>query len=287
MKILLIGGTGRIGRPLIDKLLDRGIQQIRVLSKSSERAATLPEAVETFISDVVADPEATRAAFSGIDTVFMVNSPTVQETTEGLLCVALARDSQVKRFVYQSVHKLEDLMFLPHVGSKLSIQRAVEQSGMDFTLICPNCFFQNDDLGRKPLLESNLYIQPIGNVGCSSVDIGDISDAAEIVLTSDGHSGKSYNLVGPDIVTSADCAAIWSHALGRTIDYVQDIGIWKEIVKPFMPAWKVYDLGLMYEKFSRIGMLGTEADVDRVTGLLGRPPKSYEEYVNDRIAEWS
>ncbi|WP_206599110.1 hypothetical protein [Sphingomonas turrisvirgatae] len=47
----------------------------------------------------------------------------------------------------------------------------------------------------------------------------DYAQAAAIVLTSDGHEGKTYELAGDDAVTLADLAAEISRQTGRNIPY--------------------------------------------------------------------
>jgi uncharacterized protein YbjT (DUF2867 family) len=285
MKILVIGGTGKVGTPLVAELLERGTE-VRVLTRSPDRAATLPTGAEPFLGDIVNDPDGAAAAFRDVDAVFMLNACSAQETAEGLLAVELARAAGVLRFVYQSVHRLDDLAHLPHVAPKLVIQRAVMQSGMDYTLLCPNHFYQNDEECRYGLLEG-VYVQPVGMVGCWRVDALDIAEAAAIVLTNEGHANQSYNLVGPEQLTGEDCAAAWARALGRDIAYVGDVDVWKEAVRPYIPAWLTFDLGLMYRNFATEGMLGTPADVDRLTALLGRPPHSYQAYTDRMAAAWT
>jgi uncharacterized protein YbjT (DUF2867 family) len=286
MKVLVIGGTGKVGTPLVAELVNRGVK-VRVLTRSLDRASSLPAGVQPFVGDIVADPEATAAAFRGVDAVFMLNAASAQETVEGLLAVELALAAGVRRFVYQSVHRLDDLAHLPHVAAKLVIGRALARSGMDYTLICPNHFYQNDEECQYGLIKANLYVQPIGEVGCWRVDTRDVAEAAAIVLTSQGHGGQTYNLVGPGLLTGEACAAAWSKAFGREIRYVGDVVVWQDGVKPFIPAWLTYDLALMYRGFAQQGMLGEADDVARLTKLLGRPPRPYQAYVDERAAAWS
>lgn len=284
MRILVIGGTGKVGAPLVQLLLEKAAD-VRVLTRSAERAAALPSGVEPVVADLVNAPRDCAAAFSGLDAVFMINRPTLEEVAEGLFAVQLAREAGVRRFVYQSAHRAEDIGYLPHVASKLVIQRAIMQSQMDWTLLCPNHFFQNDIIAKTGI-EQGLYVQPIGMIGCSGVDARDIADAAAIVLTGDGHSRQSYNIVGPEILTGESCASVWSDVLGRPIRYVGDVDVWQERTRPFMPAWLNHDLGLMYRDFGRRGFLGDQGDADRVTALLGRPPRRFAHYVREQAAAW-
>lgn len=285
MKILVIGGTGKVGLPLVRQLLEKGAE-VSVVSRSSERASLIPASARQVVGDFIADPEALSHAFRGMDAVFMLNKASPVEAVEGTLAVRLASEAGVRRFVYQSAHLLDELAYLPHLAAKTAIRKAIALSGMEHSFIAPNHFFQNDELVRRPLLNEDLYLTPLGPVGCWSVDARDIADAAAAVLLSDGHEGRTYNVVGPCVLTSEDAAACWTQALGREVRY-GGIDQWREFTRPFMPAWLHYDLSLMYEDFGRRGMLGKPEDVERLTELIGRQPRSYDDYAVEQAGRWN
>ena len=285
MRILVIGGTGKVGAHLVGGLVAAGAQ-VRVLTRSAERAAAISDRVETAIGSIMRDPDATAQAFDDIDAVFMLNQPTLEEVAEGLLAVELARAAGVGHFVYQSVHKAEAMAALPHVASKLAIERGIVASGMRWTFLRPNYFYQND-LTAKAGLERGLYVAPVGGIGVAAVDARDIAAAGVAALLDGGHDGRRYNLVGPDILTGETCAGIWSEAIGRTIRYAGDVAAWRAATRDLMPAWFNYDLGMMYAHLGTRGMLPDPGDLDQVTALLGRRPRSYRAFVHEQAALWS
>jgi nucleoside-diphosphate-sugar epimerase len=90
---------------------------------------------------------------------------------------------------------------------------------LPFTIIRPNYFYQNDAALRDTIVKTGVYPVPLGTTGISPVDIRDIAEAAAISLTGNDHLGKSYNLVGPDILSSDKVASIWSEVLGKRVCY--------------------------------------------------------------------
>ena len=92
---------------------------------------------------------------------------------------------------------MEQFKDVPHFASKLAIENALRQFDVPFTIIRPNYFSQNDARLKDSLTKAGIYPMPLGDVGVSAVDIRDIAEATAIVLTSDGHTGKTYNLNGP------------------------------------------------------------------------------------------
>lgn len=104
-----------------------------------------------------------------------------------------------------------------------------------------------------------------------------------MALTDDGDGATSHTVVGPGCLTGEDCAATWGRALDTQVRFTGDVADWQEAMSS-RPKWILYDLGLMYGEITVNGMLGDQADVDTVTALLGRPPRSYEFFVEEFVA---
>jgi uncharacterized protein YbjT (DUF2867 family) len=68
--VLVTGATGRVGRAVIDQLIDAGVP-VRALTRRPEAAATLPANVEVVIGDLTV-PESLDAGLRGAGAVFLV-----------------------------------------------------------------------------------------------------------------------------------------------------------------------------------------------------------------------
>ncbi len=285
MKVLVIGGTGTVGAAVVGALQARGAS-VRVLTRSEEKARALPEGVEGVVGDLL-DPATVRTVFAGADGVFMLNAVSPTEAHEGLMGVNGARMAGVRRFVYLSVHRLDEALYLPHFGAKWPVEAALRETGMAWTILRPNNFFQNDLWFREAMLQYGVYPQPLGDVGLSRVDVRDIAGAAAVALTTDGHAGQTYNLVGPAVHTGESTAAVWSRALGKNVAYAgNDLDAWEQQALQGLPAWMVFDFKLMYAFFQDKGLRATAADLDRLTNLLGRPPRRFEDFAAETAAVW-
>ncbi len=197
-------------------------------------------------------------------------------------------EAKVGRVVYLSVQQVDQAPHLPHFGMKLPVEAAIRKSGIPYTILRPNSFFQNDLWQKDAMLQYGVYAQPIGDVGLSRVDVRDIGEAAAIALTEDGHDGETYNLVGPDVHTGESTAAVWSQALGRKVAYAgNDLDAWEAQALQYLPAALVFDFRHMYDFFQRNGLQATDDDVARLTRLLGHGPRSFEEFARETAASWS
>ncbi|MBK5186655.1 MAG: NmrA family NAD(P)-binding protein [Gemmatimonadaceae bacterium] len=232
------------------------------------------------------DPS-TLGVFAGMDAVFLLNPVSTTETFEGIIGVNGARTAGVKRIVYLSVHDLDRAPHLPHFGGKIGVEAAVMKSGMEYTILRPNNFYQNDIWMKEAITSYGVYPQPIGNSGLSRVDVRDIAEAAVVALTSDGHDKKVYNLVGPDIVTGESTAAEWSRALGKPVKYAgDDLEAWEAQQRAYLPPSMLYDFKHMYAFFQTDGLKATPADIEKQTEVLGHPPRSFAAYAKEMAALW-
>ena len=285
MKILVIGGTGTVGSQVVRELLARKAV-VQVLTRSEDKAKGLPAGAQGVVGDLL-DPGTVRSVFKGVDGVFMLIAVSTTETHEGLMALNGMRMAGVKRLAYMSVHNLEQALHLPHFGSKLPIENVLKTSGIPYTILRPNNFFQNDYLFKDAMLKYNIYPQPIGDLGLSRVDVRDIAEAAAIALTTPGHEGQTYSVVGPQVHTGKSTAEVWSRALGKPIAYGgNDLDEWERQSLQLLPTWMVFDFRLMYAFFQDKGLKATQADIERQTKLLGHAPRNFEDFAAETVKLW-
>jgi len=133
----------------------------------------------------------------------------------------------------------------------------------------------------------------VGARGISMVDIRDIGEAAAAELLRREQAStplphETYELVGPDALTGADLAALWSEVLGRAIRYGgDDLDLFEQRLKGFGPAWLAYDMKLMMRRYQNDGAMASDRDIARFTDLLGHAPRSYREFAKAVAASWA
>ncbi|MGK7371610.1 MAG: SDR family oxidoreductase [Candidatus Halalkalibacterium sp. M3_1C_030] len=285
MKTLVIGGTGTVGSEVVDQIVSEDME-IVVLTRSSDNLEKLPEGVEGVVGDLL-QPKTLRTIFKNVDRVFMLNAVSPTECSEGLMALLAAKSEGVIKIVYLSVQNADDALHLPHFGAKVPIEQALKHSGIDYTILRANNFYQNDYWFKDAILQYGVYPQPIGSVGLSRVDIRDIAEAAAIALTSGKAKNTTLNLVGPDVLTGEETAKIWSGVLDKSVSYGgDDLDSWEEQMLQYMPDWMVYDFRHMYEYFQEHGLKATEEDLDTFTGLLDHEPISFKVFAKQTAMTW-
>jgi uncharacterized protein YbjT (DUF2867 family) len=283
MTILVTGSTGHVGSAVLKELGQRKVK-VRALVRQPE--AKVPAGVEVVVGDLL-DPVSINKALEGVDKLYLLNAVVPDELTQGLIAYGLAKKRKLQHVVYHSVFKVEEFKDVPHFASKLAIENALREFPVPFTIIRPNYFFQNDASLKAPLLEAGLYPMPLGTPGISAVDVRDIAEAVAIVLTTEGHYGKTYNLNGPEILGGAKVASIWSALLGKTIRYPGEaLDAFEEQMRKTAPSWSAFDMRMMFQGYLERGFVASEEDVATLTALLGHAPRRYVDFAKETALAW-
>lgn len=281
MTILVTGATGRVGRQVVQQLVTRGAN-VRVLVRDPSKA-DFPSSVEIVKGDLL-DIDSLRSAFKGVSTLFLLNAVAGDEFTQALITLNIARESGVDRLVYLSVLHSDRFVNVPHFAVKLGAERMIEQMGFSATILRPSYFIDNEHMVKDVIFQHGVYPMPVGGKGVAMVDARDIAEVAAIELIRRQQApGKlpidTINLVGPDTLTGADVAAIWSEVLGRPVVYGGDDPTgFEQNLATFMPKWMAYEMRLMAERYVSDGMIPEAGDVERLTNILGRPLHSYRAF---------
>lgn len=286
MTILVTGATGKVGRNVVDHLVRRGAH-VRALVRKPTKA-DLPAGVELAQGDML-DVDTLRSAMTGVSTLFLLNGVVADEFTQALIALNIARDAGIQRIVYLSVIHSDLYANVPHFAGKFGVERMIEAMGLHATILRPAYFMDNELTIKDVVTDYGVYPMPIGDKGLAMIDARDIGEIAAIELIRREQSPaplplSRINLVGPETLTGADAAAIWSQVLGRAIAFPgNDVAGFEQNLRQFMPSWMAYDMRKMAERFQTDGMVPETGDVERLTTLLGRPLRAYRDYVAEIV----
>lgn len=285
MNYLVIGGTGTVGSDVVAGLVQHD-RTVRVLTRSQDHANTLPTGATAVIGDLE-DPTTYDQIFEGTEKMFLLNAVSMTELHQGLAAVNEARRRGIEHVVYISVHDVEKAPDTPHFAAKIGIERALQESGVSYTILRPNNFYQNDHWFEGAIRSHGMYPQPIGTVGLSRVDTRDVAQAAVNALTQPGHENKTYTLAGPDVLTGPDCADVYADLLDTEVTYGgDDLDAWEEQMRSMLPEWMIYDFRLMYELFQDEGLVASDAQKEETRAILGTAPRPFRAFAKDIVGQW-
>jgi uncharacterized protein YbjT (DUF2867 family) len=281
--ILVTGASGTVGKAVLNEVARSGANH-KAMYRSANEAAKAPTGTQTVIADF-AKKETLAAALRNVDSVYLVCSPIpdlVQlETNMIEACVA----NGVNHIVLNSALGAGDYSkSFPSWHRK--VEDKLKSTGISFTILRPNSFHQNVVTYFAPSIRTQgVFYSSMGNARTSYLDVRDIASVAAKALAGGEHSGKTYELNGPEALTYADVAEKISKHAGRPVQYV-DIPAEaqrKAMLDQGMPAWQVNAL-LDLQEFYTSGKGGT---VDQVLSrLLGRAPIKMDSFLSEFAAEF-
>lgn len=268
--VLVVGGTGKTGRRVAERLVAKGIP-VRIGSRSASPSFDW-------------ENEATWAkALDGVGAAYITYYPDLvvpgaTEAVDALVKLALAKG--VRRLVLLSGR------------GEPEAQRAEEAliaSEADWTILRCSWFSQN--FSENYLVDSVLageVILPVGDIGEPFIDADDVADAAVAALTEEGHVGQLYELTGPRLLTFAQAVGEIAAATNRDIAYTEVSYDTFEtmMIEQKLPADIVW---LLKELFTVVLDGRNESLADGVQRALGRAPKDFSDYARETAAAglWS
>ncbi|WP_030802295.1 SDR family oxidoreductase [Streptomyces sp. NRRL S-337] len=268
--ILVLGGTGKTGSRIARRLKAAGLP-VRTASRTGG----------DFRLDLD-DPASWTPALDGVTAAYLVE-PSLSRSTDHQ-----ARIPQlVSEGVTAGVRRLV-LLSAPRAGEDghplHAAEQAVRASGIDWTILRPQWFAQNFSEGpwRHGILAGTLAL-PTGDGRTPFVDAEDIAEVAVAALTEDGHSGRIYELTGPRAISFGEAADLIARATARTVRHL-DVDP-ADFVERQVAAGASPDVAQLLT-----GLLGAirngagAALSDGVERALGRPPRTFEAFVNKAAA---
>ena len=275
--VLVTGATGRIGRAVIDRLLDAGIP-VRALTHRPEAAATLPASVDVVIGDLTA-PESLDPALHGVGAALLVW--TVPPVTAPAVVRRLATRAQRVVFLsapYQTPHPFFQQ---PNPMATLfaGIEQLIEAAGLESTIVRPGMFASNALSWWAPAIRADAAIRwPYAAAETAPVDDRDVAAIIARTLYQDGHVGGDYVLTGPESLSQADQVSIIGDVLDRPIS-LEELSP-DEFRREAEGTWPHPALDMLLGAWA--ATIGTSAFITTTVGdILGSPPRSFRQWVTD------
>lgn len=283
--ITLTGSTGTIGGELV-RLLSQASAATRAIYRDPAKALAFPHvtAVPADLSDV----RGLEAVLAGTERLFLLTGNDPRFAAVQTIVVEAAERVGVGHLV-----KLSALGASDHSTSTIGrdhwfVEQAIQRTAIPWTILRPHAFMQNwlGDVAESVRAE-RVIRAPIGDGRVPFIDTRDIAAvAAEVLMHPEAHVAKKYFLTGGAAVGYAHLADVLSAAIGQTVTY-RPIAMEEaraRLAARGVPAATI-DATLAIAAYQRDG--GATAIVSpNVERLLGRPPRTVQDFVRDHIADF-
>lgn len=278
--ILIIGGTGNIGSPLVQNLANNPDVSLTVgvhqLSKAQSHFANWPNL--NLVHFDFLDPKTFPDAFSGVEKIFFIRPPQLAKPKQDMApFIDYAQQQHIKQIVFVSLLGVEKNPMTPHH----QIENMIQQHDIPYTFIRPSFFMQNLSSTHQYDIQVNhdLFI-PAGHAKTSFIDTRDIADVAAVCLTDAQYVNQKLDITGPAALTYDEIATIMTQILNTPITYSRPSLLkFRHVMrKRGLPKDFVNVMVMLY----LITQLGNAKTVnDTVQRVLNRAPRDIQTFISD------
>jgi len=260
--ILVIGGTGKTGRKVAQKLTQLG-HHVRIGSRNGVPKFDW-ENSNTWLD-----------ALAGMDKAYITFQPdlAVPGAPEAiaLLCEK-AKESGIQKLVILSGRGEKEAQHCENI---------VINSGLDWSVVRADWFNQNfsESFFLEPILAGQVAL-PRTDIGIPFIDTDDIANIVIKALTDDRYNGRILEVTGPDLLTFNEVIATINQATERVIK-LRPISIAEYV--DMLRAHQIPESYIWLINYLFTNVLdGRNASItNTVEEVLGRPAKRFSTYVEE------
>jgi uncharacterized protein YbjT (DUF2867 family) len=142
MKILIVGGTGTLGRQIVRHAIDKDYQ-VRCLVRNNGKASFLKEWGAELVKGDLCNPKSLTSALEGVDIVIdaatarATDSLRIQEVDwQGKLnLIEASKQANIKRYIFFSILNAKDFDNVPLMNIKHCTELFLQECGLDYTIL--------------------------------------------------------------------------------------------------------------------------------------------------------
>lgn len=262
-KILVLGGKGKTGRRVVDKLNQLNCKEVRVGSRTAnppfdwEHAQTWSECIK------------------GIDTVYITFQPDLAIPAAPQIIqnfATLATKSGVQKLVLLSGRGEKEAQVCEEI---------IKNTAAQWTIVRASWFNQNfsESVFLDPILAGHVAL-PGAEALEPFTDADDIADVVVTCLLSDEHNGKTYDLTGPRLLTFEQAINEISSVTGRPINFEPlSLEAYTNMLREYgVPEDHIWLINYLFTEVLDGRNSYVTTDIEKI---LGRKAKDFTVYATD------
>ena len=279
--MLLIGATGKIGRHLVPALVAAGVTPT-VLVRDVDRAFETFGTSVHYVAGDLSDPTSLAAAFNGQDVVYLAVGQTDNQVALEKNAIDAAVAAGIPRIVKISALGAQIGVDGPNpfVRWHAEIEQYLAAAPIESTILRPNLFDDNLLGAAAQIAEGQLYSTAEDGL-IAWIYPRDIADVAAVVLLDGSHTGKVYEISGPEAITYGELAERFTAILGKPVQRIgiDDASFQGALESAGVPAWLIQAYVELNASVRTSGVAGNVSD--DVPTLLGRPATSIDTWIQE------
>lgn len=294
MTLLIVGGTGTLGRQVVRRAIDEGYT-VRCLARSYRKAAFLKEWGAELVPGDLCDPETLKSALEGVTAV--IDAATARPTDSlgikqidwkgKVSLIQAAKEAGVERFIFFSFLDAEKYPQVPLLEIKRCTELFLAESGLNYTILKPCGFFQGlISQYAIPILDKQAVLVPGLSSAVAYMDTIDVAKFAVKALSVAETENRSFPIVGSKAWTAEEIIRLCERLSGKeakiTRTPTQVLRLFRQVTRWFQWSWNVSDRLAFAEVLANGQSL--QASMDETYQVFGIDPKeisSLETYMQE------
>lgn len=222
MRIAITGAAGHLGRHVIESLLARGVaaQDLVAIVRTASKAEDLTARGITVAEAPYEDVAALTEALQGVDRLVLVSGSEVgKRAAQHTNVLEAAKAAGVAFIAYTSLVNA-DSSELSLAPEHRETEALLASSGIDHVLLRNGWYWENFASNVDAARATGHVFGAAGEGRVNGAARRDYAEAAAVVVTTDGHAGKTYELGGQPSLTYPEIAQAVGTVIGAEVSYV-------------------------------------------------------------------
>lgn len=212
MTLLIIGGTGTLGRQIVRKALEDGFQ-VRCIVRNKRAANFLREWGAELVYGDLTIPETLPLSFQGVTAIIDASTTRSEDDAKmvdvdwygKLMLIEMAKRVNIKRFIFFSIANAEQYPYITLMEQKANIEKVLSNSGVPFTIFqCAGFYQALISQYAIPILEGKPVWKTSESTSMSYIDTQDAAKFCIKSLSLKETENKSFFLGGSQAWASDD-----------------------------------------------------------------------------------
>jgi len=281
MTIGISGAGGQLGRATTDLLLDRvGPSELVLVTRDpSQLQGYADRGVDVRAGDY-RNPAGLPDAYRGVDTLLLISGADIGERiAQHSAAIDAAKAAGVGRIAYTGIVNPTEANSAAAAPEHRGTEEALLASGLEWTFLRNGIYGDLSAGGLQQSIAAGQHVFNSGDGATSYVTRANCAAAAAEVLAGEGHSGKAYDITGPEALSGFDLAGLASEVSGKTVEpvSVDDETFVSILVEHAGLPEFIAEFLASFGRAAREGQLGLVSD--DFEKLTGHPPAPFRTLV--------
>ncbi len=283
-KILVTGATGHLGTAVVNQLVkNTNPNNIVALARDENKVKSLKEKGIEVRLGTFDDMASLDKALQGIEKIFLISTADPNRLLQHKNVVDAAKKADVKFIAYTSapLKDLNSLVAKPLFESHFQTEDYIKKSGLAYAFLRNTIYADMVPfyVGEN-VFETGIYL-PTGTAKLPFALRREMGEgAANLLLQSDLHQNKAYDITNTELYSFDDVAKVLSDLSGKIVTYTDaDVDEFKKLLKERNePDQTIFMFTALLTDFKNHQFEKTTNDLEE---LLGRRPATLKEALKE------